>query len=70
MRYMLEENSATTSFPCVLVNSSSNASMTSISGPVNPRRSMFVLSPKSARTPFDPSSANRCRSKCSPSIGV
>jgi hypothetical protein len=48
---MLLENNATTSLPCVLVNSSSNASMTSISGPVNPLRSTLVLSPNSARTP-------------------
>ena len=54
----------------VLVKSSSNASMTSISGPVKPLRSMFVLSANSASTPCAPSSANRCRSKCSPSIGV
>ena len=67
---MLEENVATTSLPCVLVNISSKASMTSISGPVNPLRSMLVLSANSASTPLRPSSANRCRSKCSPSIGV
>ena len=30
---MLDENVATTSLPCVLVKTSSNASMTSISGP-------------------------------------
>ncbi len=34
---MLDENVATTSLPVVAVNSSSKASMTSISGPVNPR---------------------------------
>ena len=61
---------ATTSLPCVLVNSSSNASMTSISGPVKPLRSTLVLSANSASTPCEPSSAKRCRSKCSPSIGV
>ncbi len=33
---MLDENVATTSLPCVLVKISSNASMTSISGPVKP----------------------------------
>ncbi len=67
---MLDEKAATTSLPCVLVKTSSNPSMTSISGPVNPLRSMFVLSAKSASTPCRPSSANRWRSKYSPSIGV
>ena len=31
---------------------------------------MFVLSANSASTPLEPSSAKRCTSKCSPSIGV
>ena len=61
---MLDENVATTSLPSVLVKISSNASMTSISGPVKPLRSTFVLSEKSASTPWAPSSAKRCRSKC------
>jgi hypothetical protein len=37
---------------------------------VKPLRSTLVLSEKSASTPCAPSSAKRCRSKCSPSIGV
>ena len=44
--------------------------MTSISEPVNPRRSMLVLSASSASTPSEPSVANRCRSTCWPSSGV
>ena len=67
---MLDANAVTTSFPCVLANSSSNASTTSYSEPVKPGRSMFVLSANSASTPRAPSSANRWRSKCSPSSGV
>ena len=67
---MLVANAVTTSFPRVLANSSSNAATTSNSDPVNPGRSMFVLSASSARTPRAPSSANRWKSKCSPSSGV
>ena len=48
---MLDANAATTSRPVALVKISSNASVTSRSDPVNPRRSMFVLSASSARTP-------------------
>ncbi len=67
---MLDENAATISRPLALVKISSNASMTSVSDPVKPRRSTLVLSASSASTPSVPSSPKRCRSKCSPSIGV
>jgi hypothetical protein len=67
---MLDANAATISLPVALVKISSNASTTSSSDPVKPRRSMFVLSAKSASTPLAPSSARRCTSKCWPSIGV
>ena len=61
---MLDENAATISRPVVLVKISSNASTTSSSEPVKPRRSMFVLSANSASTPAEPSSAKRWTSKC------
>ena len=48
---MLDENAATMSRPCALVKISSNASTTSSSDPVKPRRSMLVLSANSASTP-------------------
>ena len=67
---MLDANAATTSCPVALVKISSNASTTSRSEPVKPRRSMFVLSANSASTPSRPSSAKRWTSKCSPSSGV
>ena len=67
---MLDANAATMIRPVALVKISSNASTTSSSDPVKPRRSMFVLSAKSASTPVAPSSANRWTSKCWPSIGV
>ncbi len=67
---MLDANAATISLPVALVKISSNASTTSSSEPVKPRRSMFVLSANSASTPAPPSSAKRCTSKCWPSIGV
>ena len=54
---MLDANVATTILPSVLLKISSNASVTSRSDPVKPRRSMFVLSAKSASTPVVPSSA-------------
>ena len=49
---MLEAKAATISRPVALVKISSNASMTSVSEPVKPRRSMLVLSANSASTPF------------------
>ncbi len=67
---MLDANAATISLPLTLVKISSNASTTSSSEPVKPRRSMLVLSANSASTPSAPSCAKRCTSKCSPSIGV
>ena len=48
---MLDANIATTILPVALVKISSNASTTSSSEPVNPFRSMFVLSASSASTP-------------------
>jgi hypothetical protein len=48
---MLDANAATISLPAALVKISSNASTTSRSDPVKPRRSMFVLSRNSASTP-------------------
>ena len=48
---MLEANAATISLPRALVKISSNASTTSRSDPVKPRRSMLVLSANSASTP-------------------
>jgi hypothetical protein len=59
MRYKLDENRATTILPSAPVKISSNASVTSTSDPVNPFRSMFVLSASSASTPDAPSCANR-----------
>ena len=53
---MLDANAATISRPVALVKISSNASTTSSSDPVKPRRSMFVLSANSASTPCEPSS--------------
>ncbi len=53
---MLDANAATMIRPVALVKISSNASTTSSSEPVNPRRSMFVLSARRASTPSDPSS--------------
>ena len=53
---MLDANAATISRPVALVKISSNASTTSRSDPVKPRRSMFVLSANSASTPAAPSS--------------
>ena len=67
---MLEANAATISLPVALVKISSKASTTSTSDPVKPRRSMLVLSAKSASTSAAPSSAKRWTSKCWPSIGV
>ena len=61
---MLDENAATTIIPGVLVKISSNASTTSISDPEKPLRSMLVLSPNSASTPWPPSSAKRWKSNC------
>ncbi len=48
---MLDANAATMSLPAALVKISSNASTTSNSDPVKPRRSTLVLSANSARTP-------------------
>ena len=56
---MLDANVATTIFPSVFVKISSNASMTSTSEPVNPRRSMLVLSASYASTPDAPSCSSR-----------
>ena len=53
---MLDENAATTRRPWAAVKISSNASTTSTSEPVKPRRSILVLSAKSASTPAEPSS--------------
>ena len=50
---MLDANAATISRPVALVKISSNASTTSRSDPVKPRRSMLVLSANSASTPAD-----------------
>ena len=52
---MLDANVATTILPSAFVKISSNASVTSTSDPVNPRRSTFVLSASRARTPDAPS---------------
>src|SRR5919201_1243148 len=51
---MLDANAATMIRPGALVKISSKASMTSTSEPVNPRRSILVLSANSARTPEGP----------------
>src|SRR5919198_1478560 len=67
---MLDANAATMSRPVALVKISSNASVTSRSDPVKPRRSIFVLSANNASTPSAPSCAKRWTSNGSPSIGV
>ena len=70
MRCRLEAKAVATTRPLAPANTSSSPVMTSISDPENPGRSMLVLSPKKARTPSRPSSANRWTSSACPSIGV
>ena len=68
--WVLEENAAIIIRPGALENISSKANPISFSDRVNPSCSTFVLSEKSASTPFLPYQANLCRSVTLPSMGV